>query len=55
MTTAEWKCTQCGVTNRKLVAPGMSRVEDRCVTCRTRHLVEAGERPVFWSATRKPA
>jgi len=51
MTTAEWKCTKCGVTNRKLVAPGATTVKDRCVTCGTRHDVRVGERPVFWEAT----
>lgn len=54
MRTAEWQCTKCGVTNRKLVAPDQNRVEDRCVSCRTRHIVERDARPVFWHATPTP-
>jgi DNA-directed RNA polymerase subunit RPC12/RpoP len=48
--TAEWLCTRCGSTNRKLVASDTTRTEDRCVTCRTRHVVTPGERPVRWEA-----
>jgi DNA-directed RNA polymerase subunit RPC12/RpoP len=51
MTTAEWKCTTCGATNRKLVPTGQTTVQDRCVTCHVRHQVQAGPRPVFWEAT----
>jgi DNA-directed RNA polymerase subunit RPC12/RpoP len=51
MTTAEWKCTKCGATNRKLVPADQTTVQDRCVTCHTRHEVSAGTRPVFWEAT----
>lgn len=49
-TTAEWICTRCGATNRKLVAVGTARIEDRCVTCRAEHVVEPDERPVRWNA-----
>jgi hypothetical protein len=51
MNTAEWKCTKCGVTNRKLVAPGDTVVKDRCVTCGATHDVRPGQRPAFWEAT----
>ena len=39
-TTAEWICTRCGATNRKLVALRTRQTIDRCVTCHARHLVE---------------
>ncbi len=48
--TAEWLCTRCGSTNRKLVAADTTRTTDRCVTCGTRHVLEPGERPVRWTA-----
>jgi hypothetical protein len=51
MKTAEWKCTTCGVTNRKLVTEGQTTAQDRCVTCKTPHTLRAGPRPVFWEAT----
>ncbi len=53
MLTAEWICTECGVTNRKLVAPGAKQVDDKCVTCHAKHVVTKGERPVRWEATAK--
>jgi hypothetical protein len=49
--TAEWQCTRCGATNRKLVSPGATVVLDRCVTCGARHEVRPGQRPPFWQAT----
>jgi hypothetical protein len=49
--TAEWQCTRCGATNRKLVEPGAGAVADRCVTCGARHDVRPGARPPFWQAT----
>ncbi len=49
-TTAEWICTRCGATNRKLVALRTSQTSDRCVTCHTRHVVEPDARPVRWKA-----
>lgn len=49
--TAEWKCGKCGVTNRKLAAPGTGAILDRCVTCGTPHDVRPGARPPFWHAT----
>jgi hypothetical protein len=48
--TAEWICTRCGVTNRKLLPPGVTRAEDACVTCHARHEIEADARPVRWRA-----
>ena len=51
--TAEWICTRCGATNRKLVAAGTAKASDRCVTCHARHVVEADDRPVRWKARLK--
>jgi DNA-directed RNA polymerase subunit RPC12/RpoP len=48
--TAEWVCTRCGATNRKLVLTGTTQVVDRCVTCHTQHIVEPNDRPVRWTA-----
>jgi DNA-directed RNA polymerase subunit RPC12/RpoP len=50
-TTAEWICTRCGATNRKLVPLRTTSTEDRCVTCHAEHLVELDARPVRWRAT----
>ena len=49
-TTAEWNCTRCGTTNRKLVPLGVDRTADRCTHCGTRHTVTTDERPVRWRA-----
>jgi hypothetical protein len=49
-TTAEWICTRCGATNRKLVALGTTQITDRCVSCHSAHIVEVDERPVRWNA-----
>jgi len=49
-TTAEWICTRCGSTNRKLVAIRTAQIIDRCVTCHARHVVEPDTRPVRWKA-----
>jgi len=51
--TAEWICTRCGSTNRKLVSDGATSAEDRCVTCRAPHRLEADPRPVRWRARAK--
>jgi hypothetical protein len=48
--TAEWICTRCGTTNRKLVPTGETEVTDRCVSCKTAHSVEWSPRPVRWEA-----
>jgi DNA-directed RNA polymerase subunit RPC12/RpoP len=48
--TAEWECTRCGATNRKLVPTNTQKATDRCVTCHTRHLITPDERPVRWQA-----
>jgi hypothetical protein len=48
--TAEWNCTRCGTTNRKLVAREITRTMDRCGHCRAKHVVESNERPVRWNA-----
>jgi DNA-directed RNA polymerase subunit RPC12/RpoP len=50
MKTAEWNCTKCGATNRKLVDAGQSDTRDRCVTCHARHRVTEDARPVRWQA-----
>ena len=48
--TAEWNCTRCGTTNRKLVPLTDERTTDRCTHCGARHTIEPGIRPVRWSA-----
>ena len=48
--TAEWQCTKCGATNRKLVSLQTTSTTDRCVTCHAAHVVEPGARPVRWKA-----
>ena len=48
--TAEWNCTRCGVTNRRLVAAGDRETMDRCVHCGLKHRVHRDERPVRWHA-----
>jgi hypothetical protein len=48
--TAEWNCTRCGTTNRKLVPLGVMEAEDRCTHCKARHAIAADERPVRWQA-----
>ena len=50
MKTAEWNCTRCGATNRKLVPRHETEVEDRCVTCHAKHFVKEDVRPVRWLA-----
>ncbi len=51
--TAEWICTRCGSTNRKLVADGAARAVDECVTCHAKHELEPDARPVRWRARPK--
>jgi hypothetical protein len=48
--TAEWICTRCGSTNRRLVPAGATTAEDSCVMCHTSHTIEAEARPVRWRA-----
>jgi hypothetical protein len=48
--SAEWICTRCGSTNRKLVPASQTESTDRCVSCKTSHLVRVGTRPVRWDA-----
>ena len=48
--TAEWNCTRCGTTNRKLVPADSTRALDRCVHCGARHVIEPDARPVRWNA-----
>jgi len=48
--TAEWNCTRCGTTNRKLVPAKTTRTTDRCAHCGAVHIIEPGERPVRWRA-----
>jgi DNA-directed RNA polymerase subunit RPC12/RpoP len=50
LTTAEWICTRCGATNRRLVPGDAADADDRCVTCRLRHHLTKGDRPVRWNA-----
>lgn len=51
--TAEWICTSCGATNRKLVLDHDVEASDRCVSCHTPHRLTRAERPVRWQATAK--
>ena len=48
--TAEWNCTRCGATNRKLVPADATSARDRCSHCHARHIVEPDARPVRWNA-----
>jgi hypothetical protein len=48
--TAEWNCTRCGSTNRKLVPVGAASASDRCNHCRAWHVIEPDERPMRWRA-----
>jgi uncharacterized Zn finger protein len=51
--TAEWNCTRCGTTNRKLVPAKTTRAIDRCSHCHTVHIIEPNARPVRWTARLK--
>jgi hypothetical protein len=51
--TAEWICTRCGSTNRRLVPATASRAEDACVQCHTAHDIHRDTRPVRWRAQPK--
>jgi DNA-directed RNA polymerase subunit RPC12/RpoP len=51
--TAEWICTRCGSTNRRLVPAGVTRADDVCLRCHTKHEIEADSRPVRWRALAK--
>jgi DNA-directed RNA polymerase subunit RPC12/RpoP len=53
MTTAEWICTRCGSTNRKLLVQGVTTALDACVTCHAKHEIAVQARPVRWSARPK--
>jgi DNA-directed RNA polymerase subunit RPC12/RpoP len=53
MKTAEWICTKCGTTNRRLVENHEAQADDRCVSCGARHRVTRDPRPVRWQATLK--
>lgn len=48
MITAEWLCTRCGVSNRKLVPARTRETKDRCVHCRAKHRISPDDRPVRW-------
>jgi hypothetical protein len=48
--TAEWQCTRCDVTNRKLLPAGTRAARDACVSCHARHVIWPGRRPVRWNA-----
>ena len=48
--TAEWNCTRCGTTNRKLVPATTTSAAESCDHCHARHIVEPGARPVRWNA-----
>ena len=48
--TAEWICTRCGTTNRRLVPEDARTTADRCVNCHARHDLTIGDRPVRWTS-----
>ena len=48
--TAEWICTRCGSTNRKLVPVSLTESTDRCLSCKASHEVRISSRPVRWEA-----
>lgn len=48
--TAEWICTRCGSTNRRLVPDDAARAMDACVSCRAKHDIVRDARPVRWQA-----
>ncbi|HET8633702.1 MAG TPA: hypothetical protein VFL88_06115 [Gemmatimonadales bacterium] len=48
--TAEWLCSRCGTSNRKLVSDDTDRAVDRCQHCRARHVIRPGLRPVRWES-----
>ena len=48
--TAEWVCTRCGATNRKLVPSTLDEATDKCVTCHARHQLVPGDTTVRWLA-----
>jgi DNA-directed RNA polymerase subunit RPC12/RpoP len=48
--TAEWICTRCGSTNRKLVSADATHADDTCLHCHMRHEIEADTRPVRWKS-----
>ena len=48
--TAEWICTRCGSTNRKLVPVSLTESTDRCLSCKAAHDVRISARPVRWDA-----
>ena len=48
--TAEWQCTRCGTTNRRLVDASADTASDRCVSCHRKHEIARGDRPVRWTA-----
>lgn len=51
--TAEWNCTRCGASNRKLVPVETTETTDRCVHCKAVHVLRPGLRPVRWDAKLK--
>jgi hypothetical protein len=48
--TAEWQCTRCGSTNRKLVKQNETEAADQCVSCHQKHIINPSPRPVRWAA-----
>jgi transcription elongation factor Elf1 len=48
--TAEWICTRCGSTNRRLVDAAATRAVDVCLHCHMRHEIDADTRPVRWKS-----
>lgn len=51
MKTAEWQCSKCATTNRKLVQVTATEAIDKCVSCKSKHKIAEDGRPVRWNAT----
>ena len=50
MISAEWTCTKCGTDNRMYIKQGVTPQHDKCITCKQRHTITPGQRPVRWEA-----
>lgn len=48
--TAEWQCTRCDATNRRLLPLRSRQGKDVCVHCHLKHRITKGDTPVRWMA-----
>lgn len=51
--SAEWQCTRCNVTNRRLVPVGAAQAVDQCLHCHLEHVIRRDASPVRWTAEAK--